>query len=208
MHLWRKDNLRQDFLYFFDWPDMENTSSFCLHRGRATEPDLSFILSQLSQIIFMRDSQLLNYLQIMPQTLLLSSLEYFKQSLILFFKILGDLAVLRLEGTQMIASWDLEISHLLNAPLSLLKKLTKIVLEHLHVVRLVVFYDALHADPPPTVQTIGLALVPRVQRTHRIETPNKNAVRFIRYLLSSSVFIDFLHILRNLLVNKPLQRDT
>jgi hypothetical protein len=118
----------------------------------------------------MRHSQLLDDLLIMSQTLILSSLEYFKQPLILFLEFLGDLAILGQHCAQVIAGGDLEIGDLLEAPLPLLKQVAQVVLEHLHVVRLVLLYDALHAYPPPTVQAVGLALVPRVQWAHRVET--------------------------------------
>ena len=46
----------------------------------------------------------------------------------------------------MVARSDFEVGDLLHAPLSLLEELPQVILKHLDVVRLVLLYDALHAD--------------------------------------------------------------
>ena len=109
----------------------------------------------------------------MPEALVFRCLEYLKQPLILFLELLRDLAVLGLERAQVVARSDFEVCDLLHAPLSLLEELPQVVLEHLDVVRLVLLYDALHADASAAVQAVGLTLVAWVERAHRVETPTK-----------------------------------
>ena len=107
----------------------------------------------------MRCSQLLDHLLVLPDTLVPSSLEYLEQPLILFLELPRDFGVLRLDRPEVIPPGDFEVGHLLDTPLPLLRELAQVVLEHLHVVRLVLLDNALHADTPPAGQAIGLTLV-------------------------------------------------